>query len=144
METVTPDDALYLVENLLPTGISSRKLGLTLGLPEEVVEHIHHTFSEPDECLFHVLIEFTRQTESRPTWNAFIDTLRRPEINLLSLAETLEAPLPSHDVPHSKSTGTCNNHTNNVDTHCKIQPCIGPRKICSTGMSAAENWSLYV
>ena len=139
---MTPDDALYLVENLLPTGISSRKLGLTLGLPEKVVEHIHHTFSEPDERMFHVLIEFTRQSESRPTWKAFTDTLRRPEINLLSLAETLEAVNAPLDIPHSKSAG--NHQTTNVDTHCTIQPCVGPCKICSTGMSAAENWSLYV
>ena len=94
-KTLTPDDVVYLVEQLLPTPISSRELGLRLGLPKKVINHIHSTFSEPQDCLFHVLIEFTSQSKSRPTWEVFTDTLRRPEIGLSALAETLEtAVLP--------------------------------------------------
>ena len=98
-ETLTPDDAVYLVEQLLPTPISSRELGLQLGLPKKVINHIHSTFSEPEDCIFHVLIEFTSQSKSRPTWKVFRDTLRRPEIGLPALAETLEATVPDPDVP---------------------------------------------
>ena len=99
-ETLTPDDAVYLVEQLLPTRISSHQLGLRLGIPKKVVNHIHSTFSEPQDCLFHVLIEFTSQSKSRPTLKVFTDTLRRPKIGLSALAETLEtAVLPVSDVP---------------------------------------------
>ncbi|CAI8008451.1 hypothetical protein GBAR_LOCUS5782 [Geodia barretti] len=91
-EKLTPDDAADLVSELLPTWISSRQLGLKLGLSKPVVEHIHRTFSEPQDRLFLVLIESTRSASgSRPTWKAFGEALRSPEVDVPDLADEIES-----------------------------------------------------
>ena len=90
-ETLTPDDAVDLTRDLLPTGVSSRELGLKLGLSKAVVDDIHRTFSEPQDSLFHVLVESTGQPGSRLTWTVFADALRSCEVNLPALADRVEA-----------------------------------------------------
>ena len=90
-EKLTPNDAADLVGELLPAPISSRELGLKLGLSKPVVEHIHRTFSEPQDRLFHVLIESTSASGSRPTWKAFGEALRSPEVDVPDLAEEIKS-----------------------------------------------------
>ena len=91
-QKLTPDDAADLVRELLPARISSRELGLKLGLSKPVVEHIHHTFSEPQDRLFHVLIESTSASGStRPTWKALGEALRSPEVDVPDLADEIES-----------------------------------------------------
>ena len=90
-QKLTPDDAADLVRELLPARISSRELGLKLGLSEPVVEHIHHTFSEPQDRLFQVLIKSTSTSGSRPTWKALGEALRSPEVDVPDLAEEIES-----------------------------------------------------
>ena len=90
-ETLTPDDAVDLTRDLLPTGVSSHALGLKLGLPKAVIDDIHRTFSEPQDGLFHVLVESTSQPACRLTWKGFADALRSCEVNLPTLADRVEA-----------------------------------------------------
>ena len=90
-ETLTPDDAVDLTRDLLPTGVSSRALGLKLGLSKAVVVDIHRTFSEPKDSLFHVLVQSTCQPVCRLTWKVFADALKSCEVNLPALADRVEA-----------------------------------------------------
>ena len=90
-ETLTPDDVVDLTRDLLPTGVSSRALGLKLGLSKAVVDDIHRTFSKPQDSLFHVLVESTSQPACRLTWKVFGDALRSFEVFLPALADKVEA-----------------------------------------------------
>ena len=97
-DTLTPDDAVDLLEELPPTRNQSYKLGLKLKVPEHEVTSIHSTYAKSRNCLLHVLIAFTKQTKPRPTWRVIVDALRSPAVNLPHLAETVEAahfPNPS-------------------------------------------------
>ena len=65
-------------------------IGLKL-LPQHVVATVHERYPEPRERLLHVLIEFTKRVEPRPTWRVIIAALRSPAVNLSYLAERVEA-----------------------------------------------------
>ena len=102
-ETLTPDDAVDVLEELLPAQNKSYELGLKLKLPQHVVDSIHSIYSKPQSRLLHVLIEFTNQTEPRPTWTIIIEALRSPAVNLPVLARRVEAahfpdPMATDDV----------------------------------------------
>ena len=84
--TLTPDDAVEVMEALLPAQNKSYELGLKF--------NIHSTYSKPRSRLLQVIIEFTKQTEPRPTWKVIIDALGSPAVNLKALANTVEASLP--------------------------------------------------
>ena len=88
-ELLTPDDALDLLEELLPAKIRSHELGLVLKLQRRVVDYIHKNISGPHH-LFRVLHEFTSQSEPRPTWRVIVDALRSREVHLPALADRIE------------------------------------------------------
>ena len=90
-ETLTPDDAVNVLEELLPAQIHSYVLGLKLGLSPHVVDSIHERHAEPRDRLLHVLIAFTEQTQPRPTWRVIADTLRNPVVKLPYLADNVKA-----------------------------------------------------
>ena len=89
--TLTPDDAVDVLEELLPAQNKSYELGLKLKLPHHVVEAIHDTYSKPRSRLLHVIIEFTKQIEPRPTWRVIVKALRSRVVDLPALANTVEA-----------------------------------------------------
>ena len=103
-ETLTPDDAVDVLEELLPAQNKSYELGLKLKLPQHEVDSIHSTYSKPRSRLLHVLIEFTNQTEPRPTWRVIVEALRSPAINLSALARRVEL-VHCHDLV-AETTGT--------------------------------------
>ena len=90
-ETLTPDDAVDVLEELLPAQNKSYELGLKLKLPQHVVEAIHSKELPPDKYLFKVLIKFLHQVEPRPTWRVIVEALRSPVVNLPALARRVEA-----------------------------------------------------
>ena len=90
-ETLTPDDAVDVLEELLPAQDKSYELGLKLKLPHHEVESIHSLYSKPRSRLLHILIGFTNQTEPRPTWRVIVEALRSPAVNLPALARRVEA-----------------------------------------------------
>ena len=90
-ETLTPDDAVDVLEELLPAQNKSYELGLKLKLPQHVVEAIHSKELLPDKYLLKVLIKFLQQTEPRPTWMVIVEALRSPAVNLPALARGVEA-----------------------------------------------------
>ena len=85
------DEAVDILEEILEAQNVSYVLGLKLKLPQHVVEAIHSTHLRPRERLLHVLIEFTRLAEPRPTWRVIVDALRTPAVNLPRLADKVEA-----------------------------------------------------
>jgi hypothetical protein len=66
-ESLTPDDAVDVLEELLPAQNKSYELGLKLKLPQHVVEAIHSKELPPDKYLLKVLIKFLQQAEPKPT-----------------------------------------------------------------------------
>ena len=90
-ETLTPDDAVDVLEELLPAQNKSYELGLKLKLPQHEVDSIHSTYSKPQSRLLHVLIGFTNQAEPRPTWRVIVEALRNPVVNLPALASRVKA-----------------------------------------------------
>ena len=95
-ETLTPDDAVDVLEEILPAQNKSYELGLKLKLPQHVVEAIHSKNLPPERCLLEVLIKFSQQTEPRSTWRVIIEALKSPAVNLPAvnlpaLAERVQA-----------------------------------------------------
>ena len=99
-ETLTPDDASDVVDELVEANTKSFQLGLFL-LPTAKVEAIHAQFKNPQDRLTHIIIEFLKQAEPRPTWRAIVNALRSPSVALTALAKKLEA---AH---FPDSTSTC-------------------------------------
>ena len=90
-ETLTPDDAVDVLEELLPAQNKSYELGLKFKLPQHVVEAIHSKELPPDKYLLKVLIKFLQQVDPRPTWRVVVEALRSPAVNLPALARRVEA-----------------------------------------------------
>jgi hypothetical protein len=90
-ETLTPSDAIGVLEELLPAQTQSYLLGLRLSLPVHVVDAICAAHAQPRERLLHILIAFLNQVEPRPTWRVIIEALRSPAVNLPLLAQSVEA-----------------------------------------------------
>ena len=88
-ETLTPDDAGKILEELLPAQNKSYELGLVLKLPPHEVEAIHSQYQNPQDRLLHVIIAFLKQTE--PTWRVIVKALRCHVVNLPDLARRVEA-----------------------------------------------------
>ena len=99
-ETLTPDDAVDVFEEVLPAQNKSYELGLKLKLSQHAVEAIHSRQSPPDKCLLKILIKFAQQVEPRPTRRVIVEALKSPAVNLPALARRLEA---AH-VPHATAT----------------------------------------
>ena len=89
--TLVPDDAVDILEELLPAQNRSFDLGLRLRLPHHEVEGIHSTHSDPRSRLLHVILAFLNQSEPRPTWRVIVDAVRSPAVNLPRLADKVEA-----------------------------------------------------
>ena len=90
-ETLTPDDAVDVLEELLPAQNKSYEIGLKLKLPQYVVEAIHSKELPPDKYLLKVLIKFLQQAEPKPTWSVILEALKSPAVDLPVLARAVEA-----------------------------------------------------
>ena len=90
-EVLTPNDAVKVLEELLPAQNKSFQLGLKLNLEPHQVEGIHSTYSEPENRLLRVVMLFLNQVEPRPTWRVIVDALKSPVVNLPQLAVAVEA-----------------------------------------------------
>ena len=90
-KTLATDDAVKILEELLPAQNKSHPLGLVLNLPYHEVEAIHMQYQNPQERLLRVIIEFLNQVEPRPTWEVIVEALRSRAVNLPALARRVEA-----------------------------------------------------
>ena len=119
--TLTPDDAIQILEEILPAQNQSYVLGMKLKVPSHVVEAIHSKEMEPETYLRKVILEFLKGVEPRPTWRVIVDALRSPAVRLHQLASKVGAahfpdPVLTRDVvPETTSTAT-----GTVDAHCLL------------------------
>jgi hypothetical protein len=88
-ETLDEEDAIDTAHKLLGVQGKTEMLGRLLKLPKSIVDVIHSQFSDPRDCLFHVIEEFLSYIEE-PTWRVIISTLRDPLIGESSLADDIE------------------------------------------------------
>ena len=104
---LTPNDAVQVVEELLPAQNQSYELGLKLKLPPHEVESIHSTYSEPRQRLLRIIMLFLKQVAPQPTWRVIVDALESPFVNLPHLARAVEtAHFPdTTSTPVSEATG---------------------------------------
>ena len=89
-KTLTPDDAIKVVEELLDVQKCSRLFGLKLQLSERIVDAIHTKYSDPNERLYYIIHEFLKRVEPRPTWTFIVNVLQSRLINLPLLAQSIE------------------------------------------------------
>ena len=109
-ETLTPNDAVKVLEELLPAKNHSHMLGLKLGLPLHDVEGIQSNYHDPRDRLLKVISEFLKQEQTGPTWRVIVDALRSPVVNLPALAKRVEAAhfpdsISTRDVVPETTTG---------------------------------------
>ena len=90
-DVLTLNDAVNVLEELLPAKNKSFQLGLRLNLKPHQVEGIHSTYSEPENRLLRVVMLFLNQVEPRPTWRVIVGALKNPSVNLPQLAMAVEA-----------------------------------------------------
>ena len=115
-DSLTPDDAVNVLEEILEAQNQSFALGLKLKLPLHVVDGIYEKHSQPRDRLLQILTAFLQQVDPRPTWRAIVAALRSPAVNLPQLAMRVEAahfpdPTASRDAPPPEaitSTGKYN------------------------------------
>ena len=89
-ETLTSDDAASVQDEIIEAQNDSFVIGLKLNLPEYEVKSIHSMYTHPRDRLLHILLEFTKQIEPRPTWRVIVDALKSPAVNLTQLAKRME------------------------------------------------------
>ena len=110
-ETLSPDDAVHILDVILPAKNHSHILGIKLGLPKHVVDGIHSRDLKPEGYLLEVIYEFLNEVGSRPTWRVIVDALRSPVVRLNQLGNEVEtAHFPNATairevVPTSTPTG---------------------------------------
>ena len=102
-ETLTPDDAGKILEELLDAQNHAHLLGLMMNVKPRDVEAIQATYQQPRDRLLHIIMAFLQQAEPRPTWRAIVDALSSPVVGLTALARRVEAahfpdPMATHDV----------------------------------------------
>ena len=104
---LTPNDAVQVLEELLPAQYKSYELGLKLKLPPHEVENIHSTYSAPQQRLLRIIMLFLNQVDPQPTWRVIVDALKSPLVNLSQLARAVEtAHFPdTTSIPVSGTTG---------------------------------------
>lgn len=91
-----------MLEEIQEAQDRSYVLGLKLQLPQHVLDGIYEKHSEPRDRLLHILIEFTKHVEVKPTRRAIVDALKSPAVNLPRLAKIYEAAyLGEMDTGHS-------------------------------------------
>ena len=90
-ETLRPDDARTILEELLDAQNHAHLLGLMMNVKPRDVEAIQTTYQQPKDRLLHIIIAFLQQAEPMPTWRAIVDALKSPVVGLTALARRVEA-----------------------------------------------------
>ena len=95
---------MEIVEELLPAKNKCVFLAGKLKLPDHTVEGLEKQYTNPQERLYHVIVEFLKGVEPRPTWRVILDALRSPVVNLPRLAEDIERRHGFHPPPREPTS----------------------------------------
>ena len=90
-ETLRPEDAGKILEELLEVQNSAHLFGLMINVKPCDVEAIQTTYQQPKDRLLHIILKFLNQEEPSPTWRVMVAALRTKTVNLPRLATKLEA-----------------------------------------------------
>ena len=90
-DTLKPDDAGKILEELLDAQNHAHLLGLMMNVKPRDVEAIQATYQQPKDKLLHIILAFLNQAEPRPTWRVIVEALRSRVVNLSALAKRVEA-----------------------------------------------------
>lgn len=99
-ETLSPDDAGKILEELLEGQNHAHLLGLMMNVKSREVEAIKAMYQQPKDQLLQVILAFLKQADPRPTWRVIVEALKNPVVGLTALARRIEA---AH-LPHQTST----------------------------------------
>ena len=113
-KTLSQSDAIEIVEELLPAINESLFLAGKLKLLDHTVKALARQYTDPKECLYHIIVEFLKGVEPRPTWRVILDALRSSIVNLPRLAKEIERRHGFH-MPTSRMWNTnswCALHNN--------------------------------
>ena len=88
--TLVQDDVPEIVAAILDAQTKSERLGRVLKLPASTVSGIHKQYRDPEDCLFHVVDEFVKQVDPRPTWRVILNALRHLTVRQTFLANAIE------------------------------------------------------
>ena len=122
-QSLTPDDAINVLEEILEAQNHSRLLGLKLNVPDFIISSIHKEYTDPIERLYYVVVEFLKQDTPRPTWRAIVAALRSPIVSLPQLAMRVEAahfpdPTASREAPLPETTISIGKYNIAITTDC--------------------------
>ena len=95
-ETLGPDKAFDVLEEILAAQNHARYIGLKLKVPGHVVDGIYNKYSEPRDQLYFVIVAFLNHTDPRPTWRVIAGALRTGAVPLTRLADKIEEKYCSH------------------------------------------------
>ena len=99
------DDVTGIVEELLDVQTKSKIFGHLLKIPRGSINSIHQQYSDPQDCLFHVIDEFVKQVEPKPTWRLILTALRNRLIGEYALAHDIMQSLLKKSSAHELEPG---------------------------------------
>ena len=103
-KTLTHADVTEVTGRLLEISTKTDVFGRLLQLPKATVESFHQRFEDPEGRLLHLLDEFAKQVEPRPTWSLILGALRHPLMKEYRLAQSIEDSLTPCGSPLSPAT----------------------------------------
>ena len=87
---LTEDDLATILNEIQEARARAYYVGLNLKLPTDLHDRIMSQYSDHLDRLLHVLKEFLRRVEPRPTWSAVVNALESPSVGMAKLAEKIE------------------------------------------------------
>ena len=85
-----PNNAMDILQELAVVKAKSEVLGHLLRVPRVLLYSFRQEYTDPQNHLLHVIDEFLKGIDPRPTWRAIIGALRHPQLNYHKLAEEIE------------------------------------------------------
>ena len=84
------DDAIEIFDEIVDVKDKSENLGLLLELPLALRSSLQQQYSNPEVHLLHIIIEFLKIKEPKPTWRVIIDALTHPLLHYDELAQEIK------------------------------------------------------
>ena len=111
-KTLTRKDATEVTRELPEINPKNTEFfGSLLKIPKATIDSIHFEYKDPQVRLFHLLDEFAKQVEPRPTWSLILGALRDPLMGEHSLAQSIEESLSPATPPAATPLGTQYTHS---------------------------------
>ena len=89
-DTLSPDDAGNVLEELFDAKPKAHLLGLMMNVKPSDVDATQATYQQPEDRLLQIIKIFLQQAEPRPTWRVIVEALRSPVVGLTALARRVE------------------------------------------------------